>query len=64
MGLFGGNYMKEGPGVDKNAPKKKGFFLFWDIIIRKFTKMLGVNILHFVMSNSISCVRIHSPSGL
>lgn len=50
MGLFGGNYMKEGPGVDKNAPKKKGFFLFWDIIIRKFTKMFGVNILHFAMS--------------
>lgn len=50
MGLFGGNYMKEGPGVDKNAPKKKGFFLFWDIVIQKFTKMLGANMLHFILS--------------
>ena len=23
MGLFGGGYAKPGPGVDKNAPKKK-----------------------------------------
>lgn len=50
MGIFGGNYMKEGPGVDKNAPKKKGFFLFWDIVIQKFTKMLGTNMLHFLFS--------------
>lgn len=50
MGIFGGNYMKEGPGVDKNAPKKKGFFLFWDIVFRKFTKLMGTNMLHFVTS--------------
>ena len=50
MGIFGGNYMKEGPGVDKNAPKKKGFFLFWDIVIRKFTKFMGVSMLYFVTS--------------
>ena len=42
--------MKEGPGVDKNAPKKRGFFLFWDIVIQKFTKMLGANMLHFLFS--------------
>lgn len=50
MGIFGGNYAKEGPGVDKNAPRKKGFFLFWDIVIQKFTKMLGANMLHFLFS--------------
>ncbi len=26
MGIFGGGYDKPGKGVDKNEPKKKGFF--------------------------------------
>ncbi len=43
MGIFGGGYMKPGKGVDKNEPKKKGFFLYFDIIIHKFTKFLGAN---------------------
>ena len=38
MGIFGGGYDKPGKGVDKNEPKKKVFFLFFDIVIRKFTK--------------------------
>ena len=29
MGIFGGGYDKPGKGVDKNEPKKKGFFLFF-----------------------------------
>ena len=35
-GLFGGlfNYDKEGPGVDKNAPKKKGFIVFFEIYFK------------------------------
>ena len=45
MGIFGGGYDKPGKGVDKNEPKKKGFFLFFDIVIRKFTKFLGANCL-------------------
>ena len=43
MGIFGGGYMKPGKGVSKNEPKKKGFFLFFDVIIHKFTKFLGAN---------------------
>ena len=50
MGLFGGGYMKPGKGVDKNEPKKKGFFLFFDIIIHKFTKFLGINCLYTMTS--------------
>ena len=50
MGIFGGGYMKPGKGVDKNEPKKKGFFLFFDIIIRKFTKFLGANCLYTAVS--------------
>lgn len=49
MGIFGG-YMKPGKGVDKNEPKKKGFFLFFEIIIRKFTKFLGLNCLYTITS--------------
>lgn len=43
MGIFGGGYMKPGKGVSKNEPKKKGFFLFFDVIIHKFSKFLGAN---------------------
>lgn len=50
MGLFGGRYNKPGKGVDKNAPKKKGFFLFWEIIARKFTKFLQANFMYALTS--------------
>ena len=33
MGFF--NYDKEGPGIDKNAPKKKGIFLFFELLGNK-----------------------------
>ena len=49
MGLFNG-YLKEGPGVDKNEPKKRGIFLYTDIVIHKFSKLLGANCLLFVTS--------------
>lgn len=49
MGFFGG-YDKPGKGVDKNAPKKKGFFLYWDIIIGKFMKFIQVNSMYSVIS--------------
>lgn len=50
MGLFGGGYEKPGKGVDKNEPKKKGFFLFFDILIHKFSKLLGANCLYTMTS--------------
>lgn len=50
MGIFGGGYDKPGKGVDKNAPKKKGFFLFWDIIIQKFVKFIQLNSLYSLLS--------------
>lgn len=48
MGLFGVNYAKEGPGIDKNAPQKKRFFLFWDIYFRKFWKLIQLNLVYFL----------------
>lgn len=50
MGIFGGGYNKPGKGVDKDAPKKKGFFLFWDILIRKFMKFIQVNSMYSIIS--------------
>ena len=52
MGIFGfgTGYEKPGRGVDKNAPKKKGFFLFWDIVFHKFAKFLQANSLYFLTS--------------
>ncbi len=48
MGLFGGlfNYAKEGPGVSKDAPKKKRFFLFFELYFRKFWKLCLLNIIY------------------
>lgn len=43
LGFF--NYSKAGPGVDKNAPKKKRFFFFWELYFRKFWKLLQLNLL-------------------
>lgn len=46
MSLFGLNdYSKAGPGVAKNAPKKKPFFEFWELYFRKFWKLLQLNLL-------------------
>ena len=52
MGIFGfgGGYDKPGKGVDKDAPKKKGFFLYWDIVFRKFVKFIQANLFYFISS--------------
>lgn len=49
MGLFN-SYLKEGPGVEKDAPKKKGIFLFFEVFGRKFFKLMQANILYFLVS--------------
>lgn len=46
MSLFGFNdYTKAGPGIAKNAPKKKPFFEFFELYFRKFWKLLELNLL-------------------
>lgn len=44
MGLFG-NYENAGVGIAKDAPKKKPFFRFWELVGRKFWKLIEVNML-------------------
>ncbi|MDF2567695.1 MAG: putative rane protein [Oscillospiraceae bacterium] len=40
------NFSKAGPGIDKNGPTKKRFFLFFDIFFRKFWKLILLNLLY------------------
>ena len=49
MGLFF-NYDRPGPGVDKNAPKKKGVALYFELLGRNLSKLILANMLYFVVS--------------
>jgi len=49
MGLFSFN-TAPGKGIDKNAPKKKGIFRYFEILLRKFTKLWKVNMMYFLLS--------------
>ncbi len=48
-GLFGSffNYDKEGPGVEKDAPEKKGFIVFFEIFFKNFWK-LAISSIWFI----------------
>jgi uncharacterized membrane protein YesL len=48
MGIFGGNYDRVGPGVSKNAPEKNRFFFFFEILGRKFSKLIPLNLLYII----------------
>ncbi len=48
FGLF--NYEKEGPGISKNAPKKKTFIVFFETFFRNFWKFITINVLYSLMS--------------
>lgn len=48
MGLF--NYSKPGPGISKDAPKKKGIFLYAELFGRKFSKLISINFLYLLCS--------------
>lgn len=50
MGIFGFNYSKPGPGIDKDAPQKKGIFRYFDIFMRKFWKLIQANLIYFLCS--------------
>lgn len=47
FGLF--NYEKEGPGISKNAPKKKTFFIFFETFFRNFWKFITINLVYCIM---------------
>lgn len=45
MGLFSPNYNRPGPGVEKDAPQKPRFFIFFEVLKRKFWNLLKVNLM-------------------
>ncbi|MCI1269746.1 MAG: DUF624 domain-containing protein [Ruminococcus sp.] len=46
MGIFNKNYESAGTGIAKNAPKKTGSKLFFEILGVKFWKLIEVNMLY------------------
>lgn len=48
FGLF--DYDKEGPGVPKDAPKKKGFVVFFETFFRNFWKFISINVVYWLLS--------------
>mgnify|MGYP002513426451 CR=1 FL=1 len=48
FGLF--NYEKEGPGISKNAPKKKTFIVFFETFFRNFWKFITINLVYVIIS--------------
>ncbi|MCL2089510.1 MAG: DUF624 domain-containing protein [Oscillospiraceae bacterium] len=44
FGYFGAQ-MKAGPGIGKNEPEKKRFFLFWELFFRKVWQLMVLNLL-------------------
>ncbi len=50
MSLYDRLYGRPGKGVDENEPEKKGFFLYFDILIHKISKFLLINVLYTLLS--------------
>ncbi|MBQ4145921.1 MAG: YesL family protein [Clostridia bacterium] len=48
MGLFTPSFDKPGKGVDENAPQKRSFFRFFEILSRKFTHFIRVSLIYSV----------------
>lgn len=46
MGLFRKDYDKPGPGVEKDAPPKKGIFRFGEVLARDFGSLVQLNLLY------------------
>jgi len=49
FGFFGGG-SKPGKGIDKDEPPKRRFFIFFDVLIRKFFKIAQINMLYVLVS--------------
>ena len=48
MGRFR-SYENAGPGIDPNAPKKKPFFRFWELLWRNIGKLFLLNLLYSML---------------
>ena len=55
MGIFSFSN-KEGPGIYKDRPQKKRFFLFWEILGRKIGKLIQLNLLFSLFAIPLAVV--------
>ncbi len=64
-GLFGGlfNYDKEGPGLDKNAPKKNGIIVFFEIYFKNFWK-LAINSVWYWLLTALGITAGFAAAGM
>lgn len=44
------NYQKEGPGIEKNAPKKKAYIVFFETFFRNFWRFTSINFVFTLIS--------------
>lgn len=48
-GFFGFlDFTKEGPGIKKGGPKKKTFFVFFEVFFRNFWRFFSINLVYFI----------------
>lgn len=59
--MFKPNYDTPGKGIDPDAPPKKGFALFSEILIREFWTLISLNLLFLI--TSIPIVTIGAANG-
>ncbi|MDR0859197.1 MAG: hypothetical protein LBN97_09225 [Oscillospiraceae bacterium] len=50
MALFGNYKYKDKPDLLPDGPEKNGFVIFWEIIGRKFGKLIIVNLIYFALT--------------
>lgn len=56
MGFFGfGNYDKPGPGVSKDEPPKAAPIRFFEVLARKFSKLVQLNLI-FMIPTTVACI--------
>jgi uncharacterized membrane protein YesL len=48
LGIFSRNFDKPGPGVEKDAPRKKGLARFWEVLTRDLGNLIKLNLLYQV----------------
>ncbi len=48
MGLFTPNYSKPGPGIEKDAPEKNRFFLFFELFFTKISNLITINFVYML----------------
>ena len=55
VGFFSNMYTKEGPGVRKDQPPKKGIPRFFEILMRDYGHLLKVNFLFLLVHIIVTC---------